>query len=128
SGDTWKIARSDPDRGVGKLHRHHARTARCHSVWERKHREYARRARAPAGWIDGLPDARQTGECHGEFALVVRRVAELAGEVVGVGLHVEMAVPAQVEEDRTRLALFTAAHGLVNRFLHGVVGFGCRHD
>ena len=51
----------------------------------------------------------QAGERLGERGLVIVAVFELDGEVVGIGLHVEMAVARQVEQDGARLALGLAA-------------------
>ncbi len=60
-----------------------------------------------AGLLDGMPpppntvvalaNGRQTRQCHGDLALVVLQVLELAAQVVCVGLHVEMAMTAEIE-------------------------------
>ncbi len=73
-------------------------------------------------------DAWKPREGHRQFALVVGLVDELAGEIVHVRLHVEVSVPAEVEEDRLRHALLPAADGLVDRPAHGVIGLGRRQD
>ena len=44
-------------------------------------------------------DRWQSSECHRELAFIVLLIGELASEVVAVRLHVEVAMPAQVEED-----------------------------
>ncbi len=46
---------------------------------------------------------------------IVILVLEFAGEIVGVGLHVEMAVAGQVEEDGGRLAFLARLQRLVDR-------------
>src|SRR5262245_32857105 len=78
-----------------------------------------RRARAAPS--RRLLDRRQAGERHRELAFVVVAVLQLAGEVVHVRLHVEVAVAAEVEEDRARDAFLAAADRLVDRALHRVV-------
>ena len=55
-------------------------------------------------------------------------VLELAGEIVAVSLHVEMAVAAEVEQDRRRLALFARLQRLVDRRADRVGRFRGRHD
>ena len=55
-------------------------------------------------------------------------VHELPGEVVDVGLHVEVTVPAEVEEDRLRDVLLAAADGLVYRRFDCVVRLRRRKD
>src|SRR5690242_17794955 len=51
-------------------------------------------------------NARQAGERHGQFLLVVVLIDEFAFEVIDVGLHVEMAVTGKVEQDRFLLPSF----------------------
>ena len=55
-------------------------------------------------------------------------ILQLAGEVIDVRLHVEVAVAAQVEQNGARLAFLLAAQRLVDRAAHRVVGFGRGHD
>ena len=50
--------------------------------------------------LRGFLDGRQTRQRHRELFLVVVLIDQLAREVIRVGLHVEVAVAAQVEEDR----------------------------
>jgi hypothetical protein len=79
----------------------------------------------------GRSAARHRGQAaqgRGELLGVVGDVLQAAGEVVVVRLHVEVAVAAQVEQDDLRDALLAAAHGLVDRAAHRVVGLGRRHD
>src|SRR5260221_4236434 len=54
----------------------------------------------------------QIAERRGECCLVIGPVFELAGPEVDIGLHVEMAVAAQVEQNRAPCALFLAAQRL----------------
>ena len=46
---------------------------------------------------------------------IIVLILELAREVVGVGLHVEMAVAGEVEKDRRRCALLARLQRLVDR-------------
>ncbi len=55
-------------------------------------------------------------------------VVEFTGEVVRVGLHVEVTVSAQVEENVLALAFLLAAQRLVDRSADRVVGFGRGQD
>src|SRR5450755_982121 len=73
-------------------------------------------------------DARQARERRGQFLLVVVPVDQLALEVVDIGLHIEMAVAGQVEQDRLFLAFLLAAQRLVDGAAHRVVGLRRRHD
>src|SRR6185437_9554613 len=73
-------------------------------------------------------DFRQVRQRGFERLRVVVLVIELAGEIVAVGLHVEMAVAGEVEEDRRRLALLPRLQGLVDRRADRMVRFRGRHD
>src|SRR5918999_3804880 len=55
-------------------------------------------------------------------------LGEVAGQVVVVGLHVEVAVAAQVEHDHSLLAGLLRRHRLVDRRADGVVRLGRRDD
>src|SRR6476620_11372537 len=57
-------------------------------------------------------DSREAGERHRDFFFRVLLILELAGGVVDVRLHVEVAVTAEVEEDGLRHSLLAAADGL----------------
>src|SRR5918995_1400626 len=60
--------------------------------------------------------------------LVERDVLELAGEVVVVGGHVEMAVAGEVEQDRALLAGLVGGARSANRAVNRVRGLGRRED
>ena len=52
---------------------------------------------------------RQAREGHRQFLFVVVPVLQITREVIGVGLHVEMTMPAEIEEDGFAFTLtFTA--------------------
>ena len=73
---------------------------------------------------------RQRGERRLQFRLVVVAVFQLAGEVIGVRLHVEMAVARQIEQDGLRLALGLAATHAIRVALTtrcGCAGRFCRY-
>ena len=59
-----------------------------------------RRVPGPCSVSSRRLDRGQPRERHRELRFVIRLVRELAREVVDIGLHVEVAVAAQVEEDR----------------------------
>src|SRR5436190_11670543 len=61
---------------------------------------------------------RQIGECGVELGLVVGTVLEFAGLEIDIGLHVEVAVTAKIEQDRARDALRFAAQRLLDRPAH----------
>src|SRR5689334_18491964 len=71
-----------------------------------------------------LGRGREARQRHGQLALVVMPIFELAGVIIDVRLHVEVTMTAQVEQDRAARALFLAAQRLVDRPLDGVVGLG----
>src|SRR5271165_5644524 len=70
----------------------------------------------------------QLGERGLEHRLVVILIDERASEIVGIGLHVEVAVAAKIEENGRRPALFPRLDRFVDRTLDGVIGLGRRHD
>src|SRR5579885_476887 len=67
---------------------------------------------------------------QGAFDFLSRQlvVFQLAGEVGIVGGHIEVAVTAEVEQDRLLLALFLAAQRFVDGRLDGVRRFRSRDD
>ena len=73
-------------------------------------------------------DRRQARERHGELRGVVLLVVETALEEIDVGLHVEVAVATEIEQDAARLAVLPAAQGLVDGALDGMIGLRRRHD
>src|SRR5579872_30570 len=61
-------------------------------------------------WLcSGGLDAGEAGEGHGEVGLIVVEVFQLAAEIIHVGLHVEMAVAAEIEEDGAAATFLAAA-------------------
>src|SRR5450756_395829 len=63
-------------------------------------------------------DRWQPRERLRQLGLVVLKILQLAAEVVEVGLHVEVAVAAQIEQDGARLAFGLALQRFDNRALH----------
>src|ERR1019366_1369694 len=55
-------------------------------------------------------------------------INELAGKVLFISSHVEVAVAAQVEKDCPFLAFLLGLPSFFNRAAHGVRGFGCDED
>ena len=74
------------------------------------------------------PNRRQACERHGDFFRRILVVFQFAGLVVDVGLHVEVTMAAEVEENGARLAFRFGFEGLADGFGDGVVGFGRGHD
>src|SRR5271166_5973527 len=70
----------------------------------------------------------KVGQRCPQLSLVISIIMELAGLVVDIGLHVEVAVAAEVKKDRPCGALRLAAQRLFDGAAHGVVGFGRRQD
>src|SRR5690349_5261991 len=98
------------------------------AAWQAKRATPGRRRSDLPGRASRRLDARQAGERHGELALVIVEVFQLAGVVVDVGQHIEMAVAAEVEEDRLALAGVAAPDWLVHGCLDGVVRFRSRQN
>ena len=70
----------------------------------------------------------EVGKRGAQLGLVIGMVGELPRTVVHIGLHIEMAVAAQVEQYRAPNALGFAAQRFVDRAAHSVVGLGSRQD
>src|SRR5271155_3961600 len=83
-------------------------------------------APTPEPLLRGHP--RQIGERGVELGLVIRTVLKLASLEIDVGLHVEVTVTTQIEQDRARSAFGLAAQRLVDRSAHRMVGFRRRQD
>src|SRR5262249_33371923 len=73
-------------------------------------------------------DARKPRQRHGKLLFVVVLVDKFAFEVVDIGLHVEMPVTREIEEDRLFLALLLAAQRLVDGAPYRVRGLRSRHN
>src|SRR5215469_1309289 len=70
----------------------------------------------------------KVGQRRPQLSLIVRIITELAGLVIDIGLHVEVAMAAEVKKDRPRGAFRLAAQRLFDGAAHRVVGFGRRQD
>ena len=73
-------------------------------------------------------DSRKSSQSHCQFFLRIALISELAREIVGIGLHVEMAVTAQIEQDGASSPRLLAFERFVDGAAHRVGGFGGRHD
>ena len=72
--------------------------------------------------------ARQFRKRGVERRLVQVAILKLAGEIIGVGLHVEVAVAGQIEQDRARRALLLALKRFIDCGAYRVIGFRRWHD
>src|SRR6516165_9935153 len=70
----------------------------------------------------------EIGEGRTKLRLVIGMVDQPSRMVVDIGLHVEMAVAAKVEQDCTPNALSFAAQGFVDRAADGMVGLRSWQD
>lgn len=75
-----------------------------------------------------LRNRGQTRERHGYFFRWILVILKLAGLVVDIGLHVEVAMATEIEENRTRLSFGFGLESLANCLSNGVIGFGSRND
>ena len=78
--------------------------------------------------MDSRCDARQARQRHRKFLFIVVLVDKFAFEEADVGLHIEMAVTGEVEENGLLFALFLAAQSFIDRAAYRVIGFRRRHD
>src|SRR5437868_5501341 len=75
-----------------------------------------------------LLNGRKAGQRHRDLLGRVVVVLQLAGLVVDVRLHVEVAMPAEIEENRLRRAFLFRLQRLADRTRHRVIGFGRGND
>jgi hypothetical protein len=73
-------------------------------------------------------NSRQFGEGSVKHLLVEFAILELAGEIIRIGLHVEVAVARQVEQDRAGCALLLALERFIDGGAYRVIGFWRGHD
>ena len=85
----------------------------------------ARESRRQLRWFG---HARQSRERHRELRFVVVLILQLAGEVVDVGLHVEVTVPAEIEQDRAPFPFLPAASIASRSHPDRVVSLGSGDD
>src|ERR1039457_6241385 len=93
--------------------------------------ELVRAARARSGRcaasLLGM-DRRQTGQSHGDLLVGILVVLQFAGRVIDVGLHVEVPVTAEIEQDDARDTLLLALERFCQRTGNGVIGLGRGDD
>src|SRR5713226_4291733 len=82
----------------------------------------------PSSFLSGSRHALDRPERTVHLVLVQAHVLELAGKVVVVGSHVEMAVAGKVEQERALLARLVGCFRHLERSVNRVGGFGRGED
>lgn len=75
-----------------------------------------------------ISEGRQSRKSHGDFFVWILVVDQFSCIEVDLGLHIKMAVPTEVKQDRLFSAFFFAALCFADGTDHCVVGFWCRDD
>ena len=86
------------------------------------------RQRGGAAGIKGSGDRGQAGERHGDLRFIVGVIFKFSGVVVGICLHIEIPMPAQVKENGAGYPFLFTLHGLSDCTFDGMVGLRRRHD